>query len=94
MLIVDINPAVDLSNFTRSRIIGEMVRRVTLGIVPDNPAGISVSLQVEHKQFIEMGTSSAHRLGEPHTSSPRYAIGRVTTFSKTATGKTDVSFDI
>ena len=60
----------------------------------DNPPGISVSLQVEHKQFIEMGTSSAHRLGEPHTSSPRYAIGRVTAFSKSATGKTDVSFDI
>src|ERR1700730_7193698 len=41
-----------------------------------------------------MCTSSAHRLGEPHTSSPCYAIGRVTAFSKSATGKTDVSFNI
>src|SRR6266404_3027862 len=38
--------------------------------IADNPPGISVSLQVEHKQFIGNGHSSAHRLGEPHTSSP------------------------
>jgi len=53
---------------------------------------MSVSLRVERKNSLEMGTSSAHRLGEPHTTSP--AIGRVTTFSNSATGKTDVSFDI
>src|SRR6267143_2748361 len=32
--------------------------------IADNPPGISVSLQVEHKQFIGNGNSSAPRLGE------------------------------
>jgi hypothetical protein len=36
----------------------------------DHPPGISVSLQVEDKQFIGNGHLIAHRLGEPHTSSP------------------------
>src|SRR6267143_4147382 len=59
----------------------------------DHPLGISVSLQGEHKQFIGNGNSSAHHLGE------RYFFcltcnrtGR--RIFKSATGKTDVSFDI
>jgi hypothetical protein len=38
--------------------------------------------------------SSAHSLGEPHFSSPYYAIGRMTAFAKSATGKTDVSSEM
>src|SRR5260370_24450955 len=41
--------------------------------IADHASGISVSLQVEHKQFIGNGHSSAHCFGEPHTSSPSYA---------------------
>src|ERR1700683_839442 len=33
-------------------------------------------------------------VGEPYTSSPYYVIGSVTSFSKSATGRTAVSFDI
>jgi hypothetical protein len=40
------------------------------------------------------GISSARRFGKPQTSSPCCAIGRAGAFSKSAMGKTDVSFDI
>jgi hypothetical protein len=35
-------------------------------LLADHPPGISLSLQVEHKQFIGNGNSLAPRLGEPY----------------------------
>jgi hypothetical protein len=39
-------------------------------LLADDPPGISVSLQVENKQFIGDGHLIGSSLSEPHTSSP------------------------